>query len=169
MQQASDICFHATASFKWAVFSWCSGPLHCTHACASAYAKPPRLQGVPTRAYLRFSCLFELFLSRLRLVSCFNVIHDMRPKTRAKRQRHVAKATESRNSHASPADSTVRDPEMCFEKTARCWAQGVTGRERSLTMVACLSFLKLPPFTASCTGGSGRVEAVEAVVVVEVW
>ena len=34
------------------LFCWCLGPLHCTHAYASAYATPPRLQGVPTRARL---------------------------------------------------------------------------------------------------------------------
>ena len=33
-------------------FCWCSGPTHCTHAYASAYATPPRLQGAPTRARL---------------------------------------------------------------------------------------------------------------------
>ena len=38
---------------NWAgSFCWCSGPIHCTHAYASAYATPPRLQGVPTRARL---------------------------------------------------------------------------------------------------------------------
>ena len=38
---------------RWVVFfCWCSGPIHCTHAYASAYATPPRLQGAPTRARL---------------------------------------------------------------------------------------------------------------------